>query len=257
MPELAEKLTAEQHGTLGEQDRTLYVKGSEENTFVLHPAIVAERTALKNKNAQILAEKQQKADALKPFEGLGMDAEKIKEIVAAHTKAEESKLTEKEREEAKINSLRAAHTTELTAVKNAAQEREQFLTKQLRSHMINAVASLAIEKAGVIEGGVEALLPHVISAMDMLEEGDGDDKKFVTRVVDGTKAPRYSGADFMTVDQLVEEFKKKPGFMGLFKASGKGGSGAPANQNNRTTTTRSAADMNPTDKIAAGLAARK
>ncbi len=253
MPDLADKLTEEQHGQLGEQDRSLYVKG-EDNSFSLHPTIVAERTRLTTKNAQVIAEKKAAADKAAAFEALGLDAEKLKEIVEKHQQAEASKLTDAEKLQRKEQSIKQAHEQELNTVKTAAKQREDFLMTQLRSHMIDAVAQLAIEKAGVIEGGVEALKPHIVAAMDMLEDGEDDDKKFVTRIIGGDKQPRYVGAEYMTPEQLVEEYKKKPGFMGLFKASGKGGSGATTGQQNRNTTSqRDASNMNATDKIAQGL----
>lgn len=253
---LKDEVNEQELGTLDEQNRSLYIKTGEGDatTYKLHPAVVAERTSLTTKNAEILREKQAKADALKPFEGLGKTADEIKAIVEKHQQTEDSKKTEDERRQSQIESLKTSNQREIDNLKTTAAQREEFLTKNLRNVMINTTASLAIEKAG---GEVEALLPHITAAMDLVEEGEGDERKFQTRIVDGAKAPRYSGADFMNVEQLVEEFKKKPAFMGLFKASGKGGSGAPSNQQNRTTShQRNASEMSSTDKIAQGLAQR-
>jgi hypothetical protein len=255
---LLETISEQDHGALDEPVRALYVKAEKDGavSYTLHPSIVEERTALANKNKQLLTEKQKKELSLQSFESLGMDAATLKSLVEAHQAAEDAKKTDEEKRALQLESLKTTHKNEYDALKNAAKERETFLMGQLRRHMIDAEASLAIEKAGVLEGSLEALLPHVVSAMSMLEDGEGDEKKFVTRIIGPDKQARYNGTDFMTVDHLVEELKKKPGFQGLFKATGKGGSGAPPQNNRTTTSARNISEMSANDKIKAGLANR-
>lgn len=250
-------VTADEYNGIQESDRSLYIKKAGENgaadTYTLHPSVIAERTALSTKNTQILAEKKAAADALKPFTELGLDPTKIKEIVDAHQAAEAAKLTDKQREEAAVTNLKTAHQQETERLKTTAKEREDFLTRELRRNMIDAVASLAIKDAG---GQVEPLLPHIIAAMDIQEDGEGDAKRFVTRVIGDDKAPRYVGSEFMTPVQLVEEFKKKEAFAGLFAASGKGGSGAPQ-QRRGAPTIGNTTTLSSTQKIEQGLSARR
>jgi hypothetical protein len=116
----------------------------------------------------------------------------------------------------------------LETIKTSAKQREDFLTNQVRRFAVETAAKIAIKEAGPIDGADIVLLPHVMGAMEMIEEGEGDTKQIVVRVVDpATKAPRYVGSELMTPSQFVEELKNKPGFGGNFKADAVGGGGAP------------------------------
>ena len=225
-------VTAEELNALPETDRVLYIKKAGENgaadSFTLHPSFVAERTALANNNATLKTEKQKAAEQLEAFKALGLTAEQIAELKTKAEEAAASQLTEAEKKAKAEKALKDAHQAETDRLKNEAKAREEFLTRELRRNMIDAQARIAIEKAGVVEGGAEALLPHIVGAMDMLEEGEGDDRKIVTRVIGPDKGPRYVGSNFMSAEELVAEYKQKPGFGGLFKATGTGGSGSTA-----------------------------
>ena len=252
-------ITAEEHGQLSEQDRVLYIKTPGQNgqadSYNLHPSFAAERTALSQNNQALKTEKERAAAQLKAFTDLGIDPAKAKEIIEAHNAAEAAKLTEKERKEREETAKKQAHEREVQAVKDEAKKREDFLTRELRRNMIEAVANAAIQKAGIREGAEKALLPLVMQSMEMLEEGDGDDRKVVTRIIGADKAPRYVGSTLMTADQLVEEFKKQPGLDGLFKPTGVGGSGT---QRQRPTTFSQPTDqLSATQMIEKGLQARQ
>lgn len=222
-----DSITAEEHGALQESDRVLYIKKAGENgaadSYTLHPSFVAERTALSTTNKTILAEKKAAADKLKAYEELGLDAAAIAELKQKHEEAEAAKLTDAEKKTKAEQALKESHTKELERIKTEAKAREDFLTRELRRTNIEASAVAAITEAG---GQVKPLLPHVIAAMELVEDGEGDDRKFVTRVMGPDKTPRYVGSEFMTVSQLVEEIKRDEAFGGLFKATGAGGGGA-------------------------------
>lgn len=232
---LKDTLTAAEFEAVTENDRVLYVKKAGENgtsdSYVLHPSFVAERTALSSNNQTILKEKKAAADALKAYQELGLTADQIAELKKQKEEADAAKLTEEEKKKKAEDALKASHQKEIDRIVAERKQREDFLTRELRRNMIEARAKIAVEKAGVIEGGAEVLLPHLIAAMDMVEEGDGDTRSIVTRIIDPvTRQPRYVGSNYMTEDQLVDDLKQRPGFGGVFKASHAGGGGANPNK---------------------------
>lgn len=228
---LKDLITTDEFNALPEGDRVLYIKKDGENgqpdSFGLHPLFISERTALSTNNQRLKTEKQTAADQLKAFQELGLTADQISKLKADHEAAEAAKLTEEQKKQKAEDALKLSHQKEIERLTADRKAREDFLTRELRKNMIEAQAKIAVEKAGVIEGGSDVLLPHLMAAMDMLEEGDGENRTIVTRIIDPTtRQPRYVGSDFMTADQFVEELKQRPGFGGVFKAAGVGGGGA-------------------------------
>ncbi|MEN3329022.1 MAG: hypothetical protein V7638_3829 [Acidobacteriota bacterium] len=225
-------LTLDEYNGLGENDRQIYMKTGGENgqpeTYDLHPLFKAERAALTQNNNALKTEKQTAANALKAFQDLGLSAEQIAELQQAKQAAEDAKLTEEQKRTREIETLKGSHTRELDTVKNTSKQREEFLMSQLRKSMVTTAAEIAIEKANPIKGGAKALLPHVIEAMEMIEDGEGDARQFVTRMIDvkNNRTPLYVGSDLMNVEQFVEQLKNTEGFGGLFAAEGVGGGGA-------------------------------
>lgn len=251
-------ITVEEHGQLSEQDRVLYIKTPGQNgaadAYDLHPSFKAERTALSTNSQALKAEKDRLAASLKPFTDLGLDEKKAKELLDAHNAAEAAKLTDKERKERDEQARKEAHQREIEGVKTEAKKREDFLMKELKRFAVDMVADSAIARAGVREGADIALRPLVKQAIEMIEEGDGDDKKVVTRIIGADKAPRYVGTALMTADQLVEELKKQPGLDGLFKPTGVGGSGTQRQR--QVSTFQNTDSLSATQMIEKGLQAR-
>jgi hypothetical protein len=96
-----DSITADEFNTLPETDRPLYLKKDGENgqpeTYNLHPRFIEERTALSNNNKTILDEKKRTADALKPYQELGLTAEQISELKQKADEAATAKLTEEQK----------------------------------------------------------------------------------------------------------------------------------------------------------------
>lgn len=101
-------------------------------------------------------------------------------------------------------------------------EKDEQLTKMQRSmqkHMIEkeAVAALAKHK-----GSSDLLLPHVISKLGLVEDGDN----MVVRVLDADGDPMGDGkGGFKTVEQFVLEMRNDEKYARAFDASGRSGTG--------------------------------
>lgn len=185
-------------------------------------AKIAEATeGLKSKNQQLLSEvkrfKQKVQGVPEDF-----DPEEWERIKAERAKAEEDRAKEEGRWEEYKQELVDQHKEREAAV---AQERDQFRS-QLENVLIDNAIIGAISKA---KGNAELLQPHVRRHVKLFE----DDGKLNARVVDQSGNPRIAGAegDYMTIEGLLEEFKKSDTYAPCFEGSRATGSGAGGNGN--------------------------
>lgn len=187
-------------------------------------AKVAEETeGLKNKNAQLLGE-------VKKFKAKASSIPDDFDPEAWSTMREEA---EKAREEA---AKQAGKWDEYKAelVEQHKQREKELLDQtgnlkgQLENVLINNEIMSAIGKA---KGNAELLMPHVRKHVSLVDDGDG---KQVARVLDANGNARIIGSngDYMTIEQLLSEFKESTTYAPCFEGSRATGSGANGGKNN-------------------------
>lgn len=122
------------------------------------------------------------------------------------------------------------------------------MRRSLDKYLIDSEATAALSS---VKGNSTLLLPHLRGKVKVFQENG----EYIARAVDSEGDPRGNGkGGFMTVKDLVEEFRKDKQFSVAFEASGKTGSGTQPGGNGGTPDTTK---MTATDKISQGLAARK
>jgi hypothetical protein len=111
-------------------------------------------------------------------------------------------------------------------------EKDEQLTKMQRSmqkHMIEKEAIAALSKH---KGSTELLLPHVISKLGLVEDGD----TMVVRVLDHDGDPIGDGkGGFKSVEQFVVEMRNDEKYARAFDASGRSGSGTKSGEKTKGT----------------------
>jgi hypothetical protein len=133
----------------------------------------------------------------------------------------------------------------------ARDSRIKGLTGQLHGHLVTSAATSALAAAGSID--TDLAMPHLARQVQVQEE----DGKFNVHVVDAQGDTRYSGSTGapMTITELVAEMKGTDKFKPLFKSEApKGGGKQPGHTH---VPAGGGGEMSATDKIEAGLAARR
>lgn len=144
--------------------------------------------------------------------------------------------------------LEQGFAQKLTAKDQELAKKDQTLVK----YLVNSEATRAIAAA---KGVPELLLPQIRAQTKVVQDGD----EYVVRVVDAAGDPRGDGqGGFMTVEGLVKELKASPVFGRAFESEANSGNGARPQASSATKTVqRGPGELSPTDKIKAGLAARR
>ena len=203
-PEIQEAIKAAKDAAIEEANQSFESKLAEETE------------GLKSKNQQLLGEvKKFKAKASSVPDDFDPDAWKTMQEEAAKAREEAAK-AEGKWDEYKAE-LVATHQQELESLAN---ERSALKT-QLEDVLVNNSIMTAIAHA---KGNADLLMPHVRGHVKLVEE----DGKQIARVIDAQGNPRIHGAkgDYMTIEQLLEEFKETSTFAPCFEGSRATGSGA-------------------------------
>ena len=160
------KVTADEFEGLDEGIKGLYeerdgeyalpVEGIED-TGGLKSALEKERKAARDASKR-----------LKDYEGLGLSAEEIAQLKEAQRQAEEDKAKKSGEWEKLKGQMQEKHQQEI----KAREEKVASMRKALESHLVDAQATSAISAA---KGNAKLLLPHVKSAVQVIEE-DGEYK---------------------------------------------------------------------------------
>lgn len=168
-------------------------------------------------------ERKAAADAAKrakQYEGLGLSAEEIAELVEARKKAEEDKAKNAGEWDKLKNQLNEKHQNEL-------KQRDQSVASMkatLEKYLINsqAVSAIAAEK-----GIPELLLPHVQRFTRVVEQ----DGEYAVQIVDAKGDPRINAkGEPLTISDLIQEMKADVKVFGrAFEGSGQSGSGTQPN----------------------------
>ena len=127
------------------------------------------------------------------------------------------------------------------------EERLKKLEGSLHQELVVSRLSAEIAKH---TPNVTPLLLGASSFIKVVEKGD----TFDVQVVDDKGQPRFASVkgDPFTIEHLIQEFKEKPEWKGLFPASGKHGTGAPVNSGagsgTKTVSREDFERMSPPDK---------
>lgn len=137
----------------------------------------------------------------------------------------------------------------------ALEEKDGVVRKmhtKLERHLIEKEAISAIAAA---KGVPELLLPHILKQVKVVEDGDD----YTVQVVDSSGDPRGNAkGGLMTIADLVAELKTNTTYARAFDGDERSGSGSSGTRTSTSQQRRqSAADMSPSEKIAAGLKARR
>jgi DNA-binding transcriptional MerR regulator len=173
------------------------------------------------------AERKAAADArkaAKQFEGLGMSADEIKQIVAER----QAEADKKAQAEGNFEALRKQDRERFQKDLTEREARIAALEKTTRSAVVGNQLLSALTKMGATEEGLD-LLPDRLSSRVKFEF-QGDEYRHSILLPDGETPMAGSGAENMaTFDDLVKEAMSK--WPSLFKGSGAGGGGKPPNSN--------------------------
>lgn len=150
--------------------------------------------------------------------------------------------------------IKDEHTKKLNEAIAAKDIELSSMTKSMESHMIQRDAASALAEAKVVKGGVDLLMPQIMSQTKMFKDEDG---KYVVRVVDGQGDMRSNGrGGWMEVKDIITELRTNYP-MTFESASPSGGGARPGAASRPVGKTVDANDMTPIQQISAGLAARR
>lgn len=214
------KLTADEFKSLDEGIKGLYEE--KDGGYVLSIDGLEDTNGLKSALEKERKARSEYEKAVRKYEGLGKSPDEISELVKAQEEAEKAKLEQKGEWEKLKAQLLENHKKELTARDEAVQK----MRTTLESFLVDAAATEAIATA---KGIPQLLLPHVKSAVKVVEE----DGKYLVRVVGKDGTPRMNAkGEFLGIKDLVSEMRESEVFSRAFEGTGTTGSGTPANRGN-------------------------
>ena len=204
----------------------------------------AEYERMRQSQAKANKEAQQRRQALKQWDELGVDPNAVKELLEKQ-KEREMRSAEEKGEWGKIkDQLMRQHEEKL----RAKDDEVLSMRKTLESYLVDNAAISAIAE---MEGVPELLLPHVKSSIRLVE----DNGKYVTQVIDTDGSPRINAdGEFMSIKDFVSEMKNHPVLGMGFKApktSGPGGNpNAAEGRGRKVVQSKPKADMSEAEKQA-------
>lgn len=212
------KVTADEWGSLDEGIKGLYEE--KDGGYVLSIDGLEDTNGLKSALEKERKARSEYEKAVRKYEGLGKSPDEIAELVKAQEESEKSKLEQKGEWEKLKAQLLESHKKELAARDEAVQK----MKGTLESYLVDAAATEAIAAA---KGIPQLLLPHVKSAVKVIEE----DGKYQVRVVGPDGSPRMNAkGEFLGIKDYVSEMRESEVFSRAFDGSGTTGSGTPANR---------------------------
>lgn len=176
---------------------------------------------LKKTVQTLRGEKEALTQTVKKFEGIDPEAA----INALNKVKEWGDMTPEQKAQELLKSKEAQLAAKFKQQEDALKGERDEALKQLDQNIRVAAISQLVAAKKPMQGGLEFLLPHAMSAtrMKRLENGT-----FAVEVIGEDGQPRISpsgsSTDLMTLPQLVEELATK--FPFAFEANGSSGSGA-------------------------------
>ena len=212
------RISAEELAGLPEGIREFYEEKN--GAFVLGVDSLEDTSGLKSALEKERKTARELEKLARQYQGLGKSPEEIAELVKAQEESEKSKLEQKGEWEKLKAQLLESHKKELAARDEAVQK----MKGTLESYLVDAAATEAIAAA---KGIPQLLLPHVKSAVKVIEE----DGKYQVRVVGPDGSPRMNAkGEFLGIKDYVSEMRESEVFSRAFEGTGTTGSGTPANR---------------------------
>lgn len=212
------RISAEELAGLPEGIRGFYEE--KDGAFVLGVDGIEDTSGLKSALDKERKARSDYEKTVRQYQGLGKSPEEIAELVKAQEESEKNKLEQKGEWEKLKAQLLDSHKKELSARDEAVQK----MKGTLESYLVDAAATEAIAAA---KGIPQLLLPHVKSAVKVIEE----DGKYQVRVVGPDGSPRMNAkGEFLGIKDFVSEMRESEVFSRAFDGSGTTGSGTPANR---------------------------
>lgn len=260
------KPTVESLDEVPERYRAFYAPGGDDDdgAFVLDKEIAADIASYASTSTNLRKANKEAAERkalLKEWTNLGVSLEEAKELLAAGQRAPSddpppSDPAKKSPDPSEIDRVKAALTKSHT---EALAKKDQELTairQQLQRTLLNQQATAAISKH---QGISRLLLPHVMSAMTLIEENG----ELHPRILGEDGQVRLNGAgNPMSAEEFVAELREQADFKAAFIAEpppsgGDSPTGRPAGGRQPAAGTKKLADMGLMDKVEAIREARK
>ena len=214
------RISAEELAGLPEGIRGFYEE--KDGSYVLSIDGLEDTNGLKSALEKERKARSEYEKTVRQYQGLGKSPEEIAELVKAQEESEKNKLEQKGEWEKLKAQLLESHKKELSARDEAVQK----MKGTLESYLVDAAATEAIAAA---KGIPQLLLPHVKSAVKVIEE----DGKYQVRVVGPDGSPRMNAkGEFLGIKDFVSEMRESEVFSRAFEGTGTTGSGTPANRGN-------------------------
>ncbi len=243
--------------TVPEAYRGAYVKDDATGKFKIADthrpyvdAIVGLGTALKGERGVTKTLKGQKDAAAQVKEALGFDT-------LEEARARFDELTGQVASASKVDPAKIKADIEKTFNLQSAEKDKQLDTMRgtLNRYMVESAAIGALAAA---KGNSKLLMPLIKEQVELVADGD----EYVVRVKDGQGDYRGNGkGGFMSVEDLVAEMKGAKDYAAAFESDLQGGTGPGQRpgqlQRQQVQRQQSKDDMSSSDRIAAGLAARR
>ena len=212
------RISAEELAGLPEGIREFYEENN--GAFVLSVDGIEDTSGLKSALEKERKTARELEKLARQYQGLGKSPDEIAELVKAQEESEKNKLEQKGEWEKLKAQLLESHKKELSARDEAVQK----MKGTLESYLVDAAATEAIAAA---KGIPQLLLPHVKSAVKVIEE----DGKYQVRVVGPDGSPRMNAkGEFLGIKDFVSEMRESEVFSRAFEGTGTTGSGTPVNR---------------------------
>lgn len=240
-----------------EQFRPMYAKDDASGKFVLlkDPVMQGARSALVGLNGAL---KAARAEA-KNLKGKQIDLSALSEFgetptdIITGVQAKIQELNAALAQGTKINpeKIKQELTAAFSQEKTALTARNEALTKQLHTLMVDQAATSAIAE---LKGVPELLLPFVRQQVKVVEE----DGQLVVKVVDSQNDVRFSTVTGhpMTIKELVQAMKADQKYGRLFESEAPQGGGMQPGAGQRQAGTNQGQDKSAQQKIGDGLRKR-
>ena len=212
------RISAEELAGLPEGIRGFYEE--KDGAFVLGVDGIEDTSGLKSALEKERKTARELEKLARQYQGLGKSPDEIAAMVKAQEEAERARLEQRGEFEKLKAQLLESHKKELAARDEAIQK----MKGTLESYLVDAAATEAIAAA---KGIPQLLLPHVKSAVKVIEE----DGKYQVRVVGPDGSPRMNAkGEFLGIKDFVSEMRESEVFSRAFEGTGTTGSGTPANR---------------------------
>lgn len=194
-----------------------------ENTSVDFEEAERMRQRIAELNAENAKHRHKVKEYQSKWEGIDVDPETVKELLAKEAKAAEDRKKAEGKYEDLIRELNEKTQKEVETLRLEKEQVKQTMQSKLDKYLIEKELAEALNKEGV---KTKVLNPHIRPNLKVVEDELGE---YRTVVVDKDGEPRLNqSGKLMTITDLLTEMKSDEDFMPLFPAPEKSGMGSKA-----------------------------